>query len=190
MAKVGARKGLFGHKEKVLVDIGGELQEMTDTQSYRFGELEKSRRELPSRQNPLDDVRYDLESAAFRLMTSEDDVLGKAIAGRFRVYVDASGMIGQWRRRDSEGNLSQSGLASIRDGLLRLPHRSLVEVKERGRATVTALQYCEIAADTDQRLDRETRDNLHAWGLGDLQFVPAEPMIVERRQLLLLPPLT
>lgn len=192
MSKAGTWKGLFGHKEKVLVDIGGELQEMTDTQSYRFGELEKSRREreLPAQQNPLDEARYSLKSAAFRLMTSEDDVLEKAIAGRFRVYVDASGLSGHWRRRDSEGNVSQSGLATIRDGLLRLRHRSLVEVKEKGRATVKALDYCEIAADTDQRLDPETLDNLHAWGPGDKQFFLTEPTIVDRGQLLLLPPLT
>ena len=190
MAKAGTRKGLFGHKEKVLVDVGGELQEMTDTQSYRFGELEKARRELPAQRNPLDEDRYTLESAAFRLMTSEDDVLKKAIAGRFSVYVDASGLSGHWRRRDSQGNSSQSDLATIRGGLLRLRRETLVEVKEKGRASVKALYYCAVAANTDQRLDRETRDNLHAWGPGDLKFFPVKPMTIDRGQLLLLSPLS
>lgn len=191
MRKAGLWQSLFGQKEKVVVDVGGESHAMTHTQKFRFEELRESQRQLDSRayKNPLEDSRYGLDDAAFRLMLSPDEVLDKAIAGKYRVYVDASDVTGTWRRREPSGTVSQSRLATIRSGLLRLRRKSLEALRRSDAVQVGVLDYCPRAAKTDQRLDCDSLANLEGWGPGDKQFFPVAPMVVERSRLVLLPPL-
>lgn len=79
MSKIGLWKNIFGHREKVAVDVGGKTELLTETQSYRFSEISEQQDAPPgpSYSNPLEDIRYKLSDAAFRLMISEDEVLAK-----------------------------------------------------------------------------------------------------------------
>lgn len=192
MPKAGLLKSIFGQKEKVVVDVGGESHAMTHTQKFRFEELRESQRELDSRtyRNPLEDRRYTLDDAAFRLMLSPDELLDKAIAGKYRVYVDASGATGTWRRREPNGAVTQSEVGTIRSGVLRLRKKSLHVLKDASSTQVAVLDYCDRAANTDERLDNHTFANLQGWGPGDKQFFPIAPMVVDRGMLILLPPLS
>ncbi len=192
MPKAGLFKSIFGQKEKVVVDVGGTPHAMTHTQKFRFEELKESQRELNANayKNPLEDSRYSLDDAAFRLMLSPDEVLDKAIVGKYRVYVDVSDVTGEWRRRELNGTVSQSEASTIRSGILRLRRKSLQALKDGGSAQVRVLEYCTRAAHTDQRLDNFTLANLQGWGPGDKQFFPVTPMVVDRSMLLLLPPLS
>ena len=191
MARIGFIRGVLGQKEKVSVKVGGKTELMTHTQSFRFNELADSKREsgTPAYHNPLDEARYSLADAAFRLMLSEDEVLRKAVAGNVRLYVDMAGQAGRWRRRGPDGIVSQSAVGMIGTGLLKLRERACHELDARGRAIVNTLDFCTVRGVSDAGFDQATLDNLRAWGPGDKQFFPLHPLNVERDMLVLLPPL-
>ncbi len=192
MSTIGRLKNIFGHREKVAVKVGAKTELLTDTQSYRFSEISETR-DAPMRsayQNPLNDTRYSLEDAAFRLMITEDEVLAKAAAGGLRLYVDVAGMSGHWARRDLEGNVSQSSVFTIRAGLLKLRSRACDDLAKHGRAIVRTLDLCRTNGLTTAGLDDDTLANLRAWGPGDKQFFPLHPLTIERGDVILLPPLT
>ncbi len=191
MSKIGRWKSIFGHREKVAVKVGAKTELLTDTQSYRFSEISETRDapERPVYQNPLNDTRYSLEEAAFRLMITADEVLAKAAAGGLRLYVDAAGKSGHWARRDLEGNVSQSSVFTIRAGLLKLRSRACDDLAKHGRAIVRTLDLCRTNGLTTAGLDDDTLANLRAWGPGDKQFFPLHPLTIERGDVILLPPL-
>ena len=191
MSKIGLWKNIFGHKEKVAVSVGGRTELLTQTQSYRFSEISEQTdaASRPSYSNPLEDARYTLSDAAFRLMISEDEVLAKAAAGGMRLYVDVAGMSGHWCRRDHEGNVSQSSVATISRGWLRLRSRACVDLAKHGRAIVRTLDLCEIADASQTSLDDNTLADLQAWGSGEKQFFPLHPLTIDRDLVVLLPPL-
>ncbi len=191
MSRIGRWKNIFGHREKVAVKVGAKTELLTDTQSYRFSEISETR-DAPTRpayKNPLNDTRYGLEDAAFRLMITEDEVLAKAAAGGLRLYVDAAGKSGHWARRDLEGNVSQSSVFTIRAGLLKLRSRACDDLAKHGRAIVRTLDLCRTNGLTTAGLDDDTLANLRAWGPGDKQFFPLHPLTIERGDVILLPPL-
>ncbi len=192
MPKAWLRKNILGQKEKVVVDVGGKPHAMTHTQKFRFEELKESQRQLNANayKNPLEDSRYTLDDAAFRLMLSADDLLGKVLAGKYSLYVDASGVTGTWRRRELNGTVSQSQVGTIQSGILRLRRKSVKALKDGGQAQVSVLDYCTKAATTDERLDNFTLANLQGWGPGDKQFFPVSPLVVDHSMLILLPPLS
>ncbi len=192
MSKIGRWKSILGHREKVAVTVGGKTELLTDTQSFRFNEISETRG-APSRpecQNPLDDTRYSLADAAFRLMITEDEVLATAAAGGLRLYVDVAGKSGHWARRDPEGNVSQSSVSTIRSGLLKLRLRACADLAKHGRAVVNTLDLCRTHGVTSAGLDNDTLVNLRAWGPGDKQFFPLHPITIGRDAVVLLPPLT
>ena len=192
MSKIGLWKSIFGHREKVAVNIGDKTELLTDTQSYRFNEISEAR-DAPARpeyRNPLDDTHYRLVDAAFRLMISEDEVLARAAAGSLRLYVDVAGKSGHWARRDLGGNVSQSSVATIRSGLLKLRSKSCADLAKHGRAVTRALDLCRTNGLTKAGLDDHTLANLRAWGPGDKQFIPLHPLTIEREMVILLPPLS
>lgn len=190
MSKIGLWKNIFGHKEKIAVSVGGRTELLTATQSYRFSEISEQKHVplKPSYKNPLEDARYALSDAAFRLMISEDEVLAKAAAGDMRLYIDVAGMSGHWCRRDHEGNVSQSSVATIGTGWLKLRSRACADLSKHGRAIVRTLDLCEMADASQTSLDENTRANLGAWGQGKKQFFPLHPLTIERDMVVLLPP--
>ncbi len=192
MSKIGLWKNIFGHREKVAVKVGDKTEMLTDTQSFRFSEISETRDAplRPAYQNPLDDTRYRLEDAAFRLMITEDEVLTRAAAGGLRLYVDVAGKSGHWARRDLQGDVSQSSISTIQSGLLKLRSRACNDLARHGRAIVRTLDLCRTNGLTTAGLDDHTLANLRAWGPGDKQFFPLHPITIERDSVLLLPPLT
>lgn len=191
MSKIGLWNNIFGHKEKVAVSVGGRTELLTQTQSYRFSEIreQKDTPPRPSYSNPLEDARYTLTDAAFRLMISEDEVLAKAAAGDMRLYVDVAGLSGYWCRCDHEGNVSQSSVATIGTGLLRLRSRACADLSKHGRAIVRTLDFCRRSEESQTSLDDNTLANLRAWGPGEKQFFPLHPLTIDRDMVVLLPPL-
>lgn len=191
MPKAGLWRSIFSQKEKVVVDVGGTPHSLTHTQKFRFEELKESQRELNANdyRNPLEDSRYTLGDAAFRLMLDPTEVLEKAVAGKYRVYVDGCGVTGHWRRREADGTVSQSEIGTIQSGVLKLRRKSIQALLETDGAQVAVFDYCSKAARTGERLDSFTLANLEGWGPGDKQFFPVAPMVVDRSMLILLPPL-
>jgi len=191
MSKVGLWKNILGYREKVAVDVGGKTEMLTATQSFRFGEIseQKDASAHPSYRNPLDDTRYKLSDAAFRLMISEDEVLAKAAAAELRLYIDVAGTSGHWCRRDQQGDVSQSSVTTIQSGWLKLRSRACADLAKHGRAIVRTLDLCRKADASQTGLDDNTLANLNAWGLGDKQFSPLHPLTIERDMVVLLPPL-
>ncbi len=191
MSKIGRWKSIFGHREKVAVKVGAKTELLTNTQSYRFNEISETR-DAPLRSansNPLDDARYELHDAAFRLMITVDEVLARAADGGLRLYVDVAGKSGHWARRDLEGNVSQSSVSTIRSGLLKLRTRACDDLAKHGRAVVRTLDLCRTNGLTSAGLDDDTLANLRAWGPGDKQFFPLHPLTIELDAVILLPPL-
>lgn len=184
-------KSVFGHREKFSVSVGDKTALLTDTQSCRFSELKESRQASPQSdyRNPLDDARLSLEDAAFRLMISEDEVLARAAAGHVRIYVDIGGKAGHWCQRSNEGEISQSSVATVRSGLLKLESKACAELARHGRATVRSLELCGTAGATQSGIDADTLANLRAWGPGKVQFFPLHPLTIDRDMVILLPPL-
>lgn len=191
MSKIGLWKSVFGHREKVPVNVGDETALLTDTQSYRFNELNESRDSLPHEgyRNPLNDAHLCLKDAAFRLMVGEDEVLARAAAGRIRVYVDVAGKAGHWCHRGREGIISQSSVGTVRSGLLKLRSKACADLAKHGRSIVRTLDFCGAISTTQSDIDDDTLANLRAWGPGDLQFLPLHPLTIDKDLVLLLPPL-
>ena len=192
MTKIGLWKKILGHREKVAVNVGAKTELLTDTQRFRFNEISETR-DAPPRdayRNPLEEMRYRLEDAAFRLMITADEVLARAAAGDLFLYVDVTGKSGHWARRDPEGNVSQSSVSTIRSGLLKLRSKACDDLAKHGRAVVRTLDLCRTNGLTKAGLDDNTVANLHAWGPGDKQFFPLHPLTIERDSVILLPPLS
>ena len=192
MSKFGQWKSIFGHREKVAVKVGAKTELLTDTQSFRFNEISEARdtSPRPEYRNPLDDTRYSLDDAAFRLMITAEEVLARAAGGSLHLYVDVAGKSGHWARRDPAGNVSQSSVSTIRSGLLKLRSRACSDLAKHGRAVVRTLDLCRTNGLTMAGLDDDTVANLRAWGPGDKQFLPLHPLTIERDSVVLLPPLT
>ena len=191
MAKIGLWKSIFGHREKVAVNVGGKTELLTNTQSFRFSELSDSE-SMPSPaayRNPLEDTQYSLSDAAFRLMISEDEVLARAAAGKLRLYTDMSNKSGYWCRQDFEGNVMRSEVMTIQSGLLRLRSKACSDLSQHGRAIVRTLDLCKTNGQSRAGIDATTLENLQAWGPGDKQFFPLHPLTIERDAVVLLPPL-
>jgi hypothetical protein len=190
MPKIGFWKSVLGPKERVPVKVGSKTELLTHTQSYRFDELSDSGRlRAPPVVNPLEDARYSLEDATFRLMLSETDILRAAVDGDIRLYIDMAGQAGRWRRRDPDGVVSKSSVGIMKAGLMKLRGRACRELAESGRAVVRKLDFCKDAGTTRTGIDHDTLENLRAWGPGDTQFFPLHPLNVERSMVVLLPPL-
>ena len=192
MLKIARWKKILGHseKQKVLVEVSGKTEVMTDTQSYRFEELTSSRdtEKVAADRNPLDDPHYKLQDAAFRLMITEDELLQKAAAGSIFLYVDSAGLQGHWRRRNAAGEIHESALKVSKSGLLALDQKTCKELATSGKAQVSSLHFRPRSDLSILNFDQETLATLIAWG-GNRQFCLQDPMQISRDEVLLLPPL-
>ena len=192
MAKIGHWKRILGPtgKQKVLVSVGGKNARMTETQSYRFSEL-KEQRDAGSPaaiDNPLEESRYRLEDASFRLLISEDQLLQKAAAGSVRLYTNAEGLTGRWQRGGDAG-AEQSSFRTLKSGFLALTTKSCGELMNKGVTSVSVLCFYDMADPAATNIDDDTLATLNAWGRGRKQFCLREPILVDRDKVVLLGPL-
>lgn len=192
MSKIEHLKRILGRtgKQKVLVSVGGKDARMTETQSYRFSEL-NGQREAGSQSatdNPLEESRYRLEDAAFRLLISKEQLLQKAAAGAVRLYADAAGLTGQWQRGDG-ADAVKSSIRPLRSGFLALSTQSCHEILQTGFASVSVLDFCSNADPAATDIDHDTLETLQAWGQGHKQFYLQQPVLVDRDKVFLMAPL-
>ncbi|MCH8100478.1 MAG: hypothetical protein IIB74_08580 [Proteobacteria bacterium] len=177
-------KNIFGcvQKPTVTVQVGDTVEELTDTQAYRFEELTRggARKAQAVYDNPLAQPRYSLEEAAFRLMTSEDAILQRAASGTVKLYANAAGLAGRWRRLDANGGSVESSLRTLRSGYLGLTVLSCNELALSGSTRVLVFEFPDISDQSALNLDVETLQELSAWSKEKKVFCLSEPWWVDR----------
>ena len=193
MASTNRWKKIFSRskKPKVEVQVGDEAHMMTETQAYRFDELAQtgSQNQLAANDNPLEESRYSLGEAAFRMMVDETELLQRAAAGSLRLYADAAGLTGRWRRINGSGEVIESSSRRLGSGYLSLSVASCNELALQGGTNVSLL---ELPDDCDPRalnLDNETLLEMTGWGEEKKCFCLATSQRVDTGAVFLLPPL-
>jgi len=179
-------------KPKVSVKVGRKVEEMTDTQAYRFAELSQGDTEAsqaPSG-NPFEQSRYSLAEAAFRLMLSEDEILERAAAGAIGLYVGVAGFEGCWRRLDENGGAMESSVRTLRRGYLRLAASSCRAFAQKHHVDVSIAELPKSPVPPALDIDSETLQELSAWGGEKKCFFLRAPRRIGRDALVLLAPLT
>lgn len=191
MGKFLPGKSIFGltDKERVSVQIDGAKVDMTDTQAYRFEQLQKARETLapPSGGSVFDASRYSLEDAAFRLMVDEQSLLQKAATGDLRLYLDIAGIAGQWRSYGANGNAMESARLSMQSGFLALPVKSCTALLEHGSAEVSVLEY--VAGSESLDLHADVHAIFASWGQGNRFFCLTSPRRIKASDVYLMAPL-
>lgn len=192
MSKLRQWKTIFGppEKERVVVQVGKSDVEMTDTQAYRFEELQNTRQATgPSRtRNVFEQQRYTVEEAAFRLMYSEDALLKKAADGKLRVFINVAGQRGRWRSYGG-GNSRESSEQTLRSGYLALTANTCLDLLENTASKVTILEYVRPADPSALELDSGVLAAFSSWGAGNRFFCLQSPVSVGRDDLVLMAPL-
>lgn len=190
MSKLSQWKKILGHstKPKVAVQVAGKSEQMTQTQSYRFEELAAKRGDADASldNNPLSESSYTLGDAAFRLMLSEDELLQRAAAGSVYLYVETSGLSGRWRCRAADGSVVMSSSQTLGSGLLALGCAACRDLADAETAQVTAL--CSTPQTHGAPPDAWIGEGKRG-GEPDL-FLLADPLLVSRDGVALLPPLS
>lgn len=193
MAGSGRWKKIFGLSKKptVEVQVGDTAHLMTETQAYRFDELAQTanRSRDAANDNPLEASRYSLGEAAFRLMVGEAELLQQAAAGSIRLYIDAAGLSGRWRRIDSKGEVIESAPKRLGSGFLSLSIASSKELALQGGADLSLLELPDVPDPAALNLDGETLLELTGWGKEKKVFLLTESRRIDRTAVVLLAPL-
>lgn len=174
-----------------MVQVGKADVEMTDTQAYRFEELQNTRK-APSQdrqRNVFEQPRYTIEEAAFRLMLDEQALLKKAVDGKLRVFLDVAGQSGHWRSYGSDGKSAESSRQTLRSGYLALTAGSCRTLLQQAAGKVSILEYVRVADPAALQLDSGVLAAFSSWGAGNRFFCLATPLSFERRDLVLMAPL-
>lgn len=192
MAKSQALKKFFAQAKKTVpIKIGSKLMQFTTTQAVRLGELADRRRDAadggPAR--GLDQSRYSLEDAAFRLLQSEDMLLAQAADGKQLLYVDAAGLDGRWMCRNPQGEVLQSNVQTLERGYLALIDKDARTLHSQGHCDVSILELVLPPDATAAKLPRAVMTALQAWGEHKKVFRLETPLRVERQSVVLLAPL-
>lgn len=191
MSRANQWRKIFGHTEKQKVRVGAKLEELTDTQAYRFEELTHANAgdSKTANGNPLEQSRYSLDEAAFRLMISEEDVLQRAVSGAIALFTGVAGFTGRWRRVASNGSAVESSVLTLRSGYLALTVGACRELIRHGATSVSILEFPNLSDPATAELDDETLTVLSAWGKQKKSFCVSEPQRVDRSRIVLLAPL-
>ncbi len=187
----GLRKFFAQAKKTVPIKIGNKLMQFTTTQAVRLGELADRRRDAADGgpAQGLDQLRYSLEEAAFRLLQSEDMLLAQAADGKHALYVDIAGLDGRWMCRSPDGEVLQSNVQSLDRGFLALIDKDARTLHQQGHCDVSILQLVlppdEAAAD----IPHNVMTALQAWGDARKAFRLESPLRVERSSVVMMAPL-
>ncbi len=193
MTKADRWKSLLGggKKPSVQVRVGDRLEALTTTQAHRFDELSRSQ-ERPQKAadaNPFEQQQYSLADAAFRLMTSESEILEAAAAGSMPLFADVGGLRGHWRREIAANDTVDSPQLTLRSGCLALPADACRELQTRGHALLTTFDYPRLAEPAATGLEAEVLAVLSTWRGSVIRFVASEPRQVTAETVVLLAPL-
>ena len=196
MSKVERWKGIFSKSKpsKKTVRVGDSFEEFTHTQAYRFEQLAQAngKQRQETARNPFDRAHYSLGDAAFRLMTSEADVLGMAGAGDIYLFIPTSGISGRWRHLASTGGATESPEMTLNAGHLALTVASCQELATSPSVEVSLLHFPRIAGVSTLEFDAGTEAALSTSADTSVAFLMTTPRRVGRDEIMLLaslPPL-
>lgn len=193
MSKINRWKEIFGYagKQKTRVRVGKKYEDMTGTQAQRFEELTPPKRadSQPDASTAPRKTRYALAEASDRLNVSEKHLLQEAASGSVKLYVDAGGLKGRWRRGANDSGSIVSSVQTLTSGYLALTSRSCSEMENFGSINVLVLEFHCPSDPSAVDLDRETMAALLAWGDCEKNFCLREPLWIDRNKIVLLAPL-
>lgn len=193
MSKINRWKEIFGYAgiQKTRVRVGKKYEEMTGTQAHRFGELTQPKRadSQPDASTAPRKTRYALAEASDRLNVSEERLLQEAASGSVKLYVDAGGLKGRWRRGANDSGSMVSSVQTLTSGYLALTSRSCSDMANFGSINVSVLEFRCPSDPSAVDLGRETMAALSAWGDCEKYFCLREPLWVDRNRIVLLAPL-
>ncbi len=187
----GLRKFFAQAKKTVPIKIGNKLMQFTTTQAVRLGELADRRRDAAEGgpAQGLDQSRYSLEDAAFRLLQSEDMLLAQAADGKQVLYVDVSGLQGRWMCRNAEGEVLQSNVQALDRGFLALIDKDAKTLHQQGHCDVSIVELVLPPDAAVANIPRDVMTALQAWGDARKAFRLEAPLRVERSAVVLMAPL-
>jgi len=193
MSKINRWKEIFGYAgiQKTRVRVGKKFEKMTGTQAHRFEELTQPKRadSQPDASTAPRKTRYALAEASDRLNVSEERLLQEAASGSVKLYVDAGGLKGRWRRGANDSGSMVSSVQTLTSGYLALTSRSCSDMANFGSINVSVLEFRCPSDPSAVDLDRETMAALSAWGDCEKYFCLREPLWVDRNRIVLLAPL-
>ena len=190
MSKLNPLTRLFSPaKEKVSVQVGDEVAEMTKTQRYRFDQLSRTWSAEEEDENPFEKSRYTIAEAALSLLQDETAILKAAAEGKRRVYVNGEGLFGRWRRSTTDGGAEHSKAMQLTSGYLALPPLACRQLAEGRRAEVSVLEFRLPTDPTYAEFDVTLLTDLMAWGEGQKYFCLSEPLSIRSEAVVLLAPL-
>ncbi len=191
MSKLNSWSRLFSpEKEKVEVQVGDDVAEMTKTQRYRFDQLSRTWSAEEEDENPFEKSRYTIAEAALALLKDESAILLAAADGQPAVYVNGEGLKGRWRLATADGGAEHSKEMRLVSGYLALPPLACRRLAEGLRAEVTVLELRLPVDQSFAEFDTGQLADLRAWGDGQKYFCLSEPLSVRAEAVVLLAPLT
>ncbi|MEM1176084.1 MAG: hypothetical protein AAGA33_08680 [Pseudomonadota bacterium] len=187
----GLRKFFAQAKKTVPIKIGSKLMQFTTTQAVRLGELADRRRDAADGgpAQILDQSRYSLEDAAFRLLQSEDMLLAQAADGKHTLYVGIAGLDGRWMCRSTDGEVLQSNVQSLDRGYLALVKKDAKTLRQHGHCDVSILELVLPPDAAAADIPPAVMTALQAWGEVGKAFRLESPLRVDRSSVVLMAPL-
>ncbi len=193
MSRIGRWKDVFGKSEKpkMTVRTRDSFEELTDTQAYRFEELTNTSDgvRLWENENPFDQSRYSLGDAAFRLMTTELDVLGRAASGAINLFVPVDGLAGRWQYLAPDGRATTSSGMVLRSGYLALTIVACEKLAELDNIEVGMLVFPKLADPAAFGFDGETQAVLSTSGNKRISFCLTTSRKIDRDGVVIMAPL-
>jgi len=193
MSRIGRWKEVFGKSEKpkMTVRTRDSFEELTDTQAYRFEELTNGSDGVRSseNENPFDQSRYSLGDVAFRLMTTELDVLGRAASGTIDLFVPVDGLAGRWRYLAPDGRATISSGMVLRSGYLALTIGACEKLAEFDNIEVEMLVFPKLADPAALGFDGETQAVLSTSGNKRISFYLTTSREIDRDGVVIMAPL-
>jgi len=156
--------------EKVQVAVGGQLAEMTETQSWRYNELSGA----------FSFERCTLAEAAQRRQQSETELLAAAGDGHLLLFVNCAGLSGHWVLEQARGQAARTAPMVLKSGYLALPASVCSELAQT-TSTITAV--VEFAPTTDSKaleLDVTQLAKLTAGSGARRYFCLDKPLVIRR----------
>ena len=176
-------------KEKVAVQVGDDVAEMTKTQRNRFDQLTRTWSAEEEDENPFEKSRYTIAEAALSLLQDETEILQAAAGGERCVYVNGEGLTGRWRRSTTGGGAEHSKSMRLVSGYLALPPLVCRQLAAGERAEVSVLEFRLPPEPSYAEFDAMQLNDLLVWGEGEKYFCLTEPLSIRREAVVLLAPL-
>jgi len=181
----------FAPAKKVPIKVGNKTMQFTSTQAVRLNELADRRRAAndDDAAHGIEQPRYALEDAAFRLLQTEEIVMAQAADCKFPVYVDASGLEGTWMARTADGDVLKSSVQTLERGYLALMAKDVQRLMQTGECDISILEFSLPPDPSAAELPNAVVTALGCWGDAKKVFRLQQPLRVDRAMIYLMAPL-